>query len=262
MPEEPQGEQTQVTETPAPAAPTGEQKTTGSEQVPSNELPQEASERTKERFDILTKELKEERQSREALERAFQTLKPKETVTPETVAPIYDPETGLLNEQALSNVQLRAQEAEKQAQETKKQLDGYLEEQKKATQVREDEEAFTAHPELNPKDKAFSKDLRDMTASLMLQSMIHPEDFGNKQLTHKEAGDKAKALVAKLSGKVKEEAAQEAIEQLSPKEQAALDATGSHNQSSDENIESLRRRTQRGDEDAIVARLRRINTAS
>jgi len=226
-------------------------------------LPSEASERTKERFDTLTKELKEERQQREALERAFNTLKPKEQAKPEVaVAPIYDPDTGLLNEQALTNVQLRAQEAERQAQETKKQLDSYLEEQKKQAQVREDQEAFTAHPELDPNSKVFSKDLRDMTASLMLQSMVHPEDFGNKQLTHKEAGDRAKDLVAKLSGKVKEQAAQEAIEQLSPKEQAALDATGSHNQSSSENIESLRRRTQRGDEDAIVARLHKINTAS
>ncbi len=262
MADDTQGVNEPVTETQDVATPTTEQKTPGSEQVPSNELPSEASERTKERFDTLTKELKEERQSREALERAFNTLKPKEDVKPETQAPIYDPDTGLLNEQALTNVQLRAQEAEKQAQETKKQLDGYLEEQKKAAQVREDEEAFKAHPELDPKDKAFSKDLRDMTASLMLQSMIHPEDFGNKQLTHKEAGDKAKDLVAKLSGKVSEKAAQEAIEQLSPKEQAALDATGSHTQSSDDNIESLRRRTQRGDEDAIVARLHKINTAS
>ncbi len=263
MAEETQGVQTPVNDTQEPAAPTGEQKTTGSEQVPNNELPDEAKERTKERFDTLTNELKEERRSREALEKAFNTLsKPKADVTPEVATPIYDPDTGLLNEQALSNVQLRAQEAEKTAQESKKQLDSYLEEQKKQAQVREDQEAYTAHPELNPNDKAFSKDLRDMTASLMLQSMVHPEQFGDKQLTHKEAGDKAKDLVAKLAGKVSEKAAQEAIEQLSPKEQAALDATGSHNQSSNENIDDLRRRTRRGDEDAIVARLSRINKSS
>jgi hypothetical protein len=259
MADETQGVETQVNDTPAPATPTGEQKTTGSEQVP-NELPNEASDRTKERFETLTRELKEERQRREALEGAFNTLKPKE-VKPEQVLPIVDPDTGLLNEQALVTTQQRAIEAERQAQETKRQLDGLLEGQKKQAQEREDQEAFTAHPELNPKNEKFNKDLRDITASLMLQSMVHPEDFGNKQLSHKEAGDKAKELIAKISGNVKEEAAKEAIEQLSPKEQAALEATGSRQRSNLTDLESLQRRTRKGDPEAIMERLARMQSS-
>lgn len=258
MAEETQGVETPVSETQDTATPTVEQKTTEtSTEVAGNELPDEASDRTKERFETLTRELREERQRREALEGAFKTLKPE--VKPEAQQPIYDPDTGFLNEQALTNVQLRAQEAEKQALETRKQLDELLEGQKKQAQEREDMEAFQAHPELDPKSKTFNKELRDVTASLMLQSMVHPEEFGNKQLTHKEAGDKAKDLIAKLSGNVKEEAAKEAIEQLSPKEQAALEATGSTRRSDVTDISALRYRTRKGDNSAIVERLGRIN---
>ena len=127
MAEQTQAIQPSEKTTQTPATPTGEQKTTVEET--KTQLPDEASDRTKSRFDELTMQLKEERQRREALESAFQTLKPKDEPTkPEA---IYDPTTGLLNEQALTNVQLRAQEAEKQAQMTQKQLDGYLEDQKK-----------------------------------------------------------------------------------------------------------------------------------
>lgn len=260
MAEETQGVETPVSETQDTATPTVEQKTTEtSTEVAGNELPNEASNRTKERFETLTRELREERQRREALEGAFNTLKPKEESRTVTEQPIYDPDTGLLNEQALSNVQLRAQQAEKTAQEASQKLEGLLEDQKRQSQDREDQEAYVAHPELNPESDQFNKDLRDMTASLMLQSMVHPENFGNKQLSHKEAGDKAKELVAKISGNVKEEAAKEAIEQLSPKEQAALEATGSNRRSDTTDISTLRYQTRKGSQEAIIARLQRMN---
>ena len=255
MAEDTQGVEQVENDTQLPAAPTGEQQTTGSEQVP-NELPNEASERTKARFEELTSQLAEERRSREALEKAFNTLKPKEAKA--EIQPIYDPDTGLLNEQALTNVQLRAQEAEKTALEAKTELQQLREERIKQTQEREDLEAYQAHPELDPKNEQFNKDLRDMTASLMLQSMVHPEQFEGKQLTHKQAADKAKELVAKISGNVKEEAAKEAIEQLSPKEQAALEATGSRQRTGLKDMDSLQRRTRKGDESAIMERLQRI----
>lgn len=222
-------------------------------------LPDEASERTKSRFDELTNQLREEKTKREALERAVSTLKPKEA-TKEPEAPIYDPDTGLLNEQALNTVQLRAIEAEKQAHKTQAELQQLLDDRKKEVQLREDQEAYTAHPELNPTDKAFNKDLRDVTAALMLKSMIHPEEFEGKQLSHKEAGDRAKDLIAKISGNVREEAAKEAIEQLSPKEQAALEATGSQVRQTTGDLDSLKRRTRSGDVNALVERLKGIKS--
>lgn len=260
MAEDTQGDIVPENETQDPATPTGEQQTTEtSKEVAGDGLPDEASERTKSRFDTLTTELREERQKREALEKAFSTLKPKET-SREPDAPIYDPDTGLLNEQALNTVQLRAQQAEEQAHKTQAELQQLLEDRKKEVQLKEDQEAYTAHPELNPEAKTFNKDLRDVTASLMLRSMLHPEEFEGKQLSHKQAGDRAKDLISKISGNVREEAAREAIEQLSPKEQAALEAAGSQVRQNTGDLESLKRRTRSGDVSAIVERLKGVKS--
>jgi hypothetical protein len=95
----------------------------------------------------------------------------------------------------------------------------------------------------------------------MLRSMLHPEEFDGKQLSHKQAGDKAKELISKISGNVKAEAAKEAIEQLSPKEQAALEATGSNARLHEaQGLDDLKRRTRRGDADALVLRLRGVKS--
>lgn len=261
MAEETQDVQVPENETQDPAPSTGEQQTTEDQTSSENGLPIEASDRTKSRFETLTRELAEERQKRQALESAFSTLKPKETSVEPEVQPIYDPDTGLLNEQALTTVQQRALEAERQAHKTQEELQQLLEERKREVQLKEDQEAYTAHPELNPEAKDFNKDLRDLTASLMLRSMLHPEEFSGKQLSHKEAGDRAKELVSKISGNVRQEAAQEAIEQLSPKEQAALEATGSNGRGHDtQGLDDLRRRTRKGDSNAIVERLKRMKS--
>lgn len=262
MTDDTQGVQQPVNETQDTATPTVEQQTTESQKVSGNGLPNEASERTKESFERLTSELAEERRRRQALEDAYSTLKPKQTVQPETTQPIYDPETGLLNEQALTTVQQRAEQAEREAHKTREELNKYLEERKQEAYEKEDQEAYAAHPELNPKNKdVFNKELRDVTAAIKLQSMLHPEDFGNRQLSHKEAGDKAKELIAKISGNVKQEAAQEAIEQLSPKEQAALEATGSNARVHDSQTrESLKQATRKGDVNAIMQRLKNIQS--
>ncbi len=253
-------------ETQDTATSTVEQQTTEtSKEVAENELPDEASERTKSRFDELTRQLSEERQSRKALEDAFKTLKPKEVQQEETLKPIYDPDTGLLNEEVLTDYQRRTIEAEKRATQAEQAVQQYTEKQKQEYQEKEQErealEAYEAHPDLNPTDKAFDQNLSSVTSSIMLRSMLHPEEFGDKQLSFKQAGDKAKELVGKIAAGAKAQGAQEAIEQLSPKEQAALEATGSSNRRSDNsNLEDLKRRTRRGDESAIIERLKGVKS--
>ena len=87
MTEDTQGVETPENETQDSATPTEEQKTVEtSNEVATDELPKEASDRTKERFDELTSQLREERQRREALEGAFKTLKPE--TQPEQIMPI------------------------------------------------------------------------------------------------------------------------------------------------------------------------------
>lgn len=236
---------------------------------PANGLPEEVSERTKSRFEELTKQLADERRSREALEQAYRTLQtPKEQpkAEPENqIDALYDDETGLLNEQALTSLQQRTFEAEKAAQEAKAVMDKFLQDkQSQETQEFERkaaEEAYTSHPELNPTSETFNKDLSDITSSLILQSMLHPEKFDGKELTFKQAGDKAKAMVAKIAGNAKAEGANEALEQLSQKELASLETTGSPTRRQDviNNQEELRKRSRKGDLDAFVARMRGVS---
>lgn len=255
MTDDTQGVETPETDTQESATPTEEQQTTESDEVSGDEL-SDATERTKSRFDTLTTELREERQRREVLEATVRDLsKPKQQE--QTIEPIYDPETGLPSEQGLSALQKQTIEASERAARAEQSVQGLLEEQKVRAQEKEDEEAYVAHPELNPSGKEFNQNLRDVTASIMLRSMIHPEEFGNKQLSHKEAGDRAKDLVSKIAGNAKAEGAKEAIEQLTPKEQASLEAAGS-NQRTNTDISDLRRRTQRGDDNALIERLKRV----
>jgi hypothetical protein len=256
MAENTQGVETPETDTQESATPTEEQQTTESDEVSGDELPNEASERTKDSFDRLTNQLKEERQSRLALEGVVRDLqKPKQQE--QIIEPIYDPDTGLPSEQGLTALQRQAIEASERATRAEQSVQSLLDEQKVRAQEKEDQEAYEAHPEINPTSKEFNKNLRDVTASIMLRSMIHPEEFGNKQLSHKEAGDKAKELVSKIAGNAKQQGAIEAIEQLSPKEQASLEAAGSNNRTVTD-LSDLRKRTQRGDDNALMERLKRV----
>ena len=94
-----------------------------------------------------------------------------------------------------------------------------------------------------------------------LDSMIHPEDYSGKPLSFKEAADLAKSnLPAKKVEEVRKEAAKAAIEQLTPKEQASLEAVGSPDRRSqvEQPLEDLRFRSRKGDQDAIVERLKGI----
>lgn len=267
-----QGQTDPVKATQDSAMPTEEQKTPTLEEVDSGAAPQEvsptteateglpddASERTKKEFEKLRDELRTERSRRIETERMFGQTTP---ATPQQFIPnqqqvtqVYDPQTGLLNEQALTDIQLKAMQAEQRATKAEQAIANFQIEQ----QTRE---AYVAHPELNPSNKDFDKDLNNRVRAFALDSMIHPEDYGNKQLTFKEAADFAKqTLSPKVVEQAKKEAAQEAIEQLTPKEQASLEAVGSpdRRQQVEQPLDQLRYRSRKGDLDAIVERLKGI----
>lgn len=242
-----------VNDTQEVAVPTTEQKTSEpvvEQQVTESGLPNEASERTKHEFEKLQTQLHEERRRREAVENAFKSMQPAKT---ETVAPLYD-ENGYLNEQALTDVQQRAIAAEKRAAAAEQSIKGYMEYQEKAR-------VYEAYPELNPEGKTHDKEFHKETRRIALDSMLNPDDYGGKQLSFKEAADLAKGKLTKGIDAVKKEAAQEAIEQLTPKEQAALEAVGTPGRRdviAGERLDDLRTRSRRGDETAIMERLARL----
>ena len=260
MADEPQANinpETPTQETPMPSVeqktPTEEvhettsQETTGQE-TETEGLPESAKERTRKEFEKLQDKYKDERSKRLYYEGVFNSLKTKPQEQP---APIYDPETGLLNEGALTQVQKEAREAKERATKAEEALYNYLDFQEK-------QETFKDFPELNPDAKGFDKELHKATRAVLQDSMLNPDDYDGKQLTFKEAAALAKSRSSAETEKAKKEGAQEALEKLTPKEQASLEAMGAPARRTtldNSNIEDLRRRTRKGDMDALVERL-------
>lgn len=213
-------------------------------------LPENVSERTRKEFERLREQLRLERQQRLYTQGVFNAVPPAQPSAP---VPLYDPETGLLNEQAFDDVQQRARAAEERAARAEQAISNLYEDQQKR-------ETFSVHPELDPSSKSFNKDLHVATRRILMDSMVNPDDYGGKQLSFKEAADLAKGLPKTVVEQVKKEAVSEALEQLTPKEQASLEATGSPDRRSEVEtpLPNLRERSRKGDLDAIVERLKKV----
>ena len=269
MPDDTREITTPENETQESATPTEEQKTTNepveTAQVPDQESKVEPeSKETNERvvkhnreyIEKLQTQLREERQAREHLEGAFKTLQPKKPEGPK-LSPIYDPNTGLLNEQALTERDRLTYEAVERSQRAEQALQDY--------QLRQQEqETFQAHPDLNPDSKTFDKTLNKRVKEILYTSSLFPQDYGGQMLSFKEAADVAKQEFTntKAIESAKKEGAKLAMENLTPKEQASLEATGmpDRRQEVNDDLDTLRRKSRGTGEtavDAIVARMKK-----
>ena len=121
------------------------------------------------------------------------------------------------------------------------------------------QEAHKAHPELNPNADKFDPVLHKKTRALLMDSMLNPGDYNGRALTYKQAADLAKGVTLQAIADAEKVGAQKAIENLTPKEQASLEATGrSDRRTQVDSFESLRVRTRKGDKTAIMERLKNI----
>lgn len=263
MDENSQQAQTPVNDTQDSSMPSEETNKTTEQEI-QNDLPSEASERTRNEFEKLRNDLREERERREAAEAAFKTLQPK-PIQESGLPPIYGAD-GYLDDNALAERDRLILEASKTTQQLTKQLEEEKQARAQEVLAREASVAYEAHPDLDPNaTKTFNKELSKKARALILDSMLNPEDYNGKSLTLKEAGDYLKADSGSEVEKARQEAAVEAIEQLSPKEQAALEATGNPARRNDtgSDLESLRRQTRKGGDaslDAIVKRMQGVKS--
>jgi hypothetical protein len=204
------------------------------------------SERTAREFERLKSQLREERTRRQQLEQAsYQQPKVDDT-------PLYDPSTGFVDVNGLEVMRKTATTAEKRAMQAETKLEKYI-------QTQQEQEAYNAHPELNPDARGHDSELFRLTRAIITDSMMNPEEYGGKELTAKQAADLAKKQRGKVIEQAKQEAATEAIEQLTPKEQASLEATGRSDRRVDtRDFGDLVERTRRNDLDAISQRLKNI----
>ena len=206
-----------------------------------------ASERTRQNFEKLKDDLRREREKNAFYEQTHSS-KPPQPVE----APLYDPQTGYVDVQQLERMRTTASTAEKKALEASQKFERYIQQQ-------QEQEAYTAHPELNPDAHDHDSELFKLTRAIITDSMMNPHEYGGKELSAKQAADMAKKQRNKIVEQAKQVAATEAIEQLTPKEQASLEATGRSDRRVDvRSYEELSDRTRRGDTDAIMERFRNI----
>ena len=259
MTDEQQAEQVAETETQQEAMPTSEQKT--SESVEPTEvaereakvdeteleLPKDARERTTEQFEKLKTQLAEERAKRTRLERAFSpSQQPQTQGTPEW----YDPDTQSVD---VNKLQQREALLQQKIGTLENQLTGLT----RKEEEKQESEAYATYPELNPKSGDFDDRFQKQLISYMATEFAE-----GRQPTMKQAADDIVALAERRAKKAKKEGAQEALESISPKEQAALEATGrSDRRLPSEDLSSLRAASRRGGikgNEAVMKRLSRI----
>jgi hypothetical protein len=230
----------------------------GSEQ----ELPESVSERTTREFEKLKEQLREERNKRLQYEQSLGSQS-----KGSNVKPLYDPETGLVDIEALNDIQRRQMQAEERAGRAESTIANYIENV-------QTKEAVSAYPELDTKSNKHDKDFYRATRALLMDSMAYPEDYGGGELSYKEAADIAKKRMDKADSQntdktaISKEMAAVASERLASKEQASLGASGQPTQgvqnkvSSNEEAERLSVGTRVGDKQSMIARMRNIRTSS
>lgn len=233
-----------VEETPQVATPATDQTTdTNTEEVetPVEETDsdrEEVNPRTEDRFNKLTKQLAEEREKRIRLERAY---------TPPTPAipEWYDPTTGVVDPNRL---QQRETAMISQLSQLQQQQEVY----RKREEVAQEKEAYAAYPELKSNDRFHEEVIRKLATEFAV---------GNNP-TMKEAADAVMEFAKGLTTKAEKEGARKALEQLAPKEQASLEATGrSDRRLPSTDLASLSRQSRFGGDSgtaAVLARLRNV----
>ncbi len=243
-------EKTESAETPPAPMPSAD-KTPLSEPAPSSEkseagtapqnatLPEGVKERTTLEFEKLKTQLREERAQRLRAER-INKLYPTANQVPfsNPAEPTYQTDAD-----RISRAEQMAQQAYLQSQRMVKEND-----------AKQESEAYDAHPELDPKKKEFNEDYQRAVIGYLASVMAE-----GKSMSLKEAATRVKSFAKAEVKKAQEQGVTQAIESLTPKEQASMEATGrSDRRVQIGGLEELRRQSRKGDSSAILKRLKNI----
>jgi len=236
--------------------PVTEQKTPDAEGQAEvkGELPEDATQRTKEQFDKLKSNYREERDKRIKMEKEFQAMQLKPQPQKPTGEDWFNAETG-----EVDLVKLR----EERGRETNRiaKLEQQVQGVQKQTQAQQEKEVFDLYPELNPSGEEFNEPLHDAVSGYITTQLLK----GNNP-TFKEGAEAVLQIGSSESQKTTQKAekagAKKALEQLSPKERASLEATGrSDKRPQSKDLDFLSRESRRGDSrgvEAIYERLKGI----
>ena len=250
-PAEPMPSSEQTQEAPSEVTEAAPVEGTDAPQQDDLSLPEGVKDRTAEQFEKLKSQLADERTRRMETENYIRTLQPQQTQGQED-KPLYDATTGIVDVEQLEKLKKDAVSAQKKVSAAERRFEEYVQKQQET-------EAYASYPQLNPKAKDFDDSLYKATRAILTDSMINPKDYGGSEITMKEAADLAFSVKDKQIQQVKQDAAKETVEKLTPKEQAGLQAMGtSGRRDSSGDLERLRQKTREGNMDAIMERLKGI----
>ena len=214
------------------------------------ELPEDAKERTKEQFDKIKSNYRKEREKRIKLEQTFQQFQTKPQPQQKPVDDWYNQETGQVDVN-----KLKAREARRDAElnQLRQQVQGVSAQ----TQAQQEKELYVSYPELNPSGDQFDETFHKAVRGSLTTAYLDGENPNPKDVA-----DAIMGIASKQTKQAEKEGAKKALEQLSPKEQAALEATGrSDRRLPERNLGSLQQATRKGGDrgiNAIVERMKGI----
>jgi len=173
--------------------------------APATPLPEDTRERTRAQFEKLIDSNKRLFESNQALMKEIQqknqsnqTFAPIQNVPPATRQPTQinpqdfietDPTTGesVVNVEKMKN---HIAEINQKASRTEQAMESYIKSAEAREIERQNREAFTTYPELNPREeKTFSSSFNKQVRGVLIDSMYNPDDYAGRPLTFKEAAD-------------------------------------------------------------------------
>ena len=200
-----------------------------------------------------------------------QTFAPIQQTQPTQVNPedfIETDENGdqFINQERLKN---RLQEVQERASRAETAVQNYIQNSEQREIQRQNEEAFTAYPALNPKSETFDLEMHKQTRALIYDSLINPQDYNGRSLTFREAADRVKGPGGIIENKSAsgetggEPVTQPSEEGQTLKEQGSLAASGQPQQAVAQAADEADRQglvaaTRQGDTWALAQRL--VNT--
>ena len=229
--------------------------------------------KTREQFEKLLESNKKLFESNEALRKEMQTRQapaptPAPAAQPQGQVDVSDliftdPNTGeqMIDQNKLAS---RIRAAEQEASKASQAVQNYIQTTEKREVERQNQEALSAYPELNPNDttkfnSVFSREVR----AALVDSMYNPEDYGGRPLSFKAAADfvrGAKPQAQEPAPDAAQAAAAAAGKEL--KQQGSAGVTSQpqqqapHFQEVDDEIRILRNKTRFGDDNALAERLK------
>ncbi len=238
------------------------------------------SDRTTEQFEKLKESnkklfeanrlLQEELAKRAKSEQTFAPIQQPSQTTPAPSIDQFVTEDPVTGERYVDQEKLitALQSADTKAARAQAAVENYIRQQQVLDEERQTREAYDSHPEVNPNSEKFDVTVSKRTRSLLLDSMMNPQDYGGHALSFKEAAEEAKKQ-SPDQAKVLESKTQQAQQAVEGKAQATAEATGVSSTiaqqvsgGGSEELDTLRNKTRlgRGDEQtwAVAQRLAKV----